>query len=259
MAEETLIAWTDHTFNAWLVCTKVSAGCTNCYAEPLATPWDGVERLGADRRPEGDDDALAERADVGPCSCSSERRRVFCGSIMYWAEGHPVANRTRAAVWELVRECSLLDWQMLTKRPHRIRECLPKDWGSRGYANVWLGTSVEDMRVADRVDHLRDIPAVVRLYARSREQWFFGGRKRPVHAHRPRRAEPFSESGTPPAILCPAALCIGATVRDPRPRRPHHPHPLHAAQAQGHQLGRARPRPQVHAAEGQWRRRTLAV
>ena len=83
--------------------------------------------------------------------------------MMDWAEDHPVANRTRAAVWKLVRECSWLDWQMLTKRPQRIRECLPKDWGPGGYANVWLGTSVEDMRVADRVDHLRDIPAVVRF------------------------------------------------------------------------------------------------
>jgi arylsulfatase A-like enzyme len=44
-----------------------------------------------------------------------------------------------------------------------------------------------------------------RRHDRSREQWFFGGRKRPDHAHRPRRAELFSESRAPAAILCPAA------------------------------------------------------
>jgi len=48
-------------------------------------------------------------------------------------------------------------------------------------------------------------------------------------------------------------------IRDPRPRRPDRPHPLRAAQTQGRQLGRARPRPQVHAAGGQWRRRAHAV
>ena len=42
-----------------------------------------------------------------------------------------------------------------------------------------------------------------------------------------------------PAVLCPAPLCIGATVRDPRPSRPHHPSPLRAPAAQGGQLGRA--------------------
>lgn len=33
MAEKTGIAWCDSTFNPWIGCTKVSAGCANCYAE----------------------------------------------------------------------------------------------------------------------------------------------------------------------------------------------------------------------------------
>jgi hypothetical protein len=35
MAETTKIQWCDHTFNPWIGCTKVAAGCTNCYAENL--------------------------------------------------------------------------------------------------------------------------------------------------------------------------------------------------------------------------------
>ncbi len=50
------------------------------------------------------------------------------------------------------------------------------------------------------------------------------------------------------AVLCAAPLCIGATVRDPRPSRPHHPSPLRAPAAQGGQLGRPGARAQVHAA-----------
>ena len=65
--------------------------------------------------------------------------------------------------------------------------------------------------------------------------------------------------GTSPEILCPAPLRPRATLRDPRPRRPDRPHPLRAAQTQSRHLGRARPRPQVHAAGSHWRRRTHAV
>jgi protein gp37 len=36
MGERTAIGWTDHTFNPWWGCTKISPGCTNCYAEALA-------------------------------------------------------------------------------------------------------------------------------------------------------------------------------------------------------------------------------
>lgn len=32
MAENSKIEWTDHTFNPWIGCTKVSPGCKNCYA-----------------------------------------------------------------------------------------------------------------------------------------------------------------------------------------------------------------------------------
>ena len=35
MADKTLIAWTDHTFNPWMGCHKVSPGCKHCYAEVL--------------------------------------------------------------------------------------------------------------------------------------------------------------------------------------------------------------------------------
>lgn len=37
MAEETSIQWTDHTFNPWIGCQKVSPACKHCYAE-VSTP-----------------------------------------------------------------------------------------------------------------------------------------------------------------------------------------------------------------------------
>ena len=35
MAESTKIEWCDHTFNPWIGCSKVHAGCQHCYAETL--------------------------------------------------------------------------------------------------------------------------------------------------------------------------------------------------------------------------------
>lgn len=39
MAENSKIEWTDHTFNPWIGCTKVSPGCANCYAEAQDGRW----------------------------------------------------------------------------------------------------------------------------------------------------------------------------------------------------------------------------
>lgn len=88
---------------------------------------------------------------------------VFTGSLMDWAEDRADLVSARNQMWDVIKKCDHLHFQMLTKRPENIVKFLPKDWGSEGYPNVWLGTSVEDMRVSERADILREIPAVVRF------------------------------------------------------------------------------------------------
>jgi protein gp37 len=69
----------------------------------------------------------------------------------------------RSDLFELIRACSELDWQLLTKRPQNIRKMLPIDWGV-GYPNVWLGTTAEDAQAyRQRVSHLLSLPAAVRF------------------------------------------------------------------------------------------------
>ena len=164
MGEQTAIEWTDHTFNPWWGCTKVSPGCANCYAESFD------KRLGgnhwgpaAPRRTFGDKhwneplkwNAEAERA--------GRRARVFCASMADVFDAD-APEGALARLWALIRQTPSLDWQLLTKRPERIQQSLPLDWGSRGYANVWLGTSVEDQKRADeRVPVLAQVPARVRF------------------------------------------------------------------------------------------------
>jgi protein gp37 len=169
MSEATIIAWTDHTFNPWMGCEKVSEGCRNCYAATLTKNRMGLDLWGRSsprqvtKAPwknviKWDEDAPGHCGVLG----FGMPDLTFCASLCDIFEDHPTANATRPAVWEIIRRCQHTHFQVLTKRPERIADNLPPDWGD-GWSNVWLGTSIEDMRVARRADHLRTIPAVVRF------------------------------------------------------------------------------------------------
>ena len=154
------IEWTTHTFNPWWGCTKVSDGCKFCYAELLSNRYGhDVWGVGRNRRRLSDKhwqeplrwNAQAEAAGV--------RYRVFCASMADVFEEEAPAGEVEK-LWRTIRETPQLDWQLLTKRPERIAKNLPDDW-RHGYSNVWLGTSVEDERVLDRISHLTRVTAIV--------------------------------------------------------------------------------------------------
>jgi protein gp37 len=145
-------------------CEKVSAGCAHCYAETLTRNRMGLHLWGPGGRRQVTSDGnwrkpVAWNRDAEE---AGEPARVFCASLCDVFEDHPTAEATRPRLWNLIRQTPWLHWQLLSKRPQRIAECLPRDWAD-GWPNVWLGTSIEDMRVADRADWLREIPAVVRF------------------------------------------------------------------------------------------------
>ena len=170
MASKTRIGWTDRTFNAWMGCTKVSGGCKNCYAETFTKNRMGLNVWGPQaprQRTKGPWKYVHPRhreADAGEVGADGVARRllVFTGSMMDWAEDLPELKPWRDDLWDVIRRCPNLNFQMLTKRPENIRRMLPRDWG-HGWPNVWMGTSVEDMRVAHRIDRLAEIPAAVRF------------------------------------------------------------------------------------------------
>ena len=169
MRNKTIIAWTDHTFNPWMGCSKVSAGCAHCYAETqsirygrhiwgntaervrTSTTWGKVYECQRD----------AARGIPGVLGLNRPHL-VFTGSLMDWAEDRSDLISIRDEMWEIIRSCPNLHFQLLTKRPENILKMLPDDWGN-GYPNVWLGTSIEDMRVQERADYLRKVPALVRF------------------------------------------------------------------------------------------------
>lgn len=162
MGEKTAIAWTDATWNPWMGCHKVSAGCKHCYAETLTKKRMGLDVWGLHGRRQRTGKAVWARPYKWNAEARSEgvRRRVFCASLADVFEDEPGPNAWRSDVFDVIRDCHWLDFQLLTKRPENFKRMLPDDWND-GWANVWLGTSIEDNEVAHRALDLTSVPAVV--------------------------------------------------------------------------------------------------
>lgn len=194
MAENSKIAWTNHTFNPWIGCTKVSPGCAHCYAENLMDVRYGKAQWGPNGTRVRTSDAnwrkpLKWNRDAEK---SGVRARVFCASLADvfedWkgpivdAQGNPLAtfgggyrpalpgdahciammDDIRRDLFSLIDATPYLDWLLLTKRPENIRRMWhPRIVDIDGAKiegrrhNVWLGTSVENQEMAEeRIPHL---------------------------------------------------------------------------------------------------------
>ena len=163
MAKDSKIEWTDHTFNPWWGCTKVSPACTNCYADAFARRvGSNVWGPKAPRRFFRD----AHWGEPIRWNREAERegraKRVFCASMADVFEGRPDLVSSRERLWSLISETPWLDWLLLTKRPENIVNMVP--WRGVWPANVWVGTTVEnDEWAAERIPHLSRLPAAVRF------------------------------------------------------------------------------------------------
>jgi protein gp37 len=88
--------------------------------------------------------------------------KVFCASMADVFEDHPDVAEPRERLWEVIEETPWLRWQLLTKRPENIAEMAP--WSGAWPEHVWIGTSVETQRFAEkRIPLLLDVPAAVRF------------------------------------------------------------------------------------------------
>lgn len=187
MGANTEISWTDHTFNPWTGCAKVSPGCLNCYAEGWAKR-SGIVKWGGPRRRTSASNWTAPRKWNRDAWDTNKypnvlRQRVFCASLADWLDDEVPADWLRDLL-NLVAETPNLDWLLLTKRPQnwvkRITlassistngekpaagKRLLEDWiMGTAPANVWIGTTVEDQQRADeRIPALLKIPARVRF------------------------------------------------------------------------------------------------
>lgn len=177
MGENSKIEWTDHTFNPWLGCQKVSRACEFCYAESWAKRTGSPDLWRGERRRTAEANWRKPLKWNAQAEAAGERQRVFCASLAdvfeqycdgqaetAQIEGMRMAMRLwRADLFRLIKATPWLDWLLLTKRPQNIPLMLPLDWGPNGYHNVWLGTTVESDDTKHRVDELLRNQAVVRF------------------------------------------------------------------------------------------------
>lgn len=165
MPLETLISWTDSTFNPWWGCVKISPGCTNCYADAFAHRI-GHDLWGADapRRFFGDRRWNEPREWNDAAHREGRIHRVFCASMADAFEQRADLAPHRERLWRLIQETPALTWQLLTKRPENVRDMVPPSWLRSWPAHAWIGTTTEDQqRVGQRVPYLRRVPAPVRF------------------------------------------------------------------------------------------------
>jgi len=169
MAEQTGIAWCDHTFNPWIGCTKVSAACDFCYAEALMDHRPHRVQWGGERSRTGASNWQQPRRWNRKARADGVRRKVFCASLADVFDNH-VPQEWRDDLWALIAACPHLDWLLLTKRPQNIAKMLPTQPGFEMMAgewpwpNVWLGTTAENQEEANRrVPKLLGTSAAVRF------------------------------------------------------------------------------------------------
>lgn len=162
MGQNSTIEWTHHTFNPWWGCTKVSPGCTHCYAETLSNRY-GHDIWGPrkDRRVFGEQHWREPLKWNKQAEQQGQRMRVFCASMADAFEDNPSVEKEREKLWAVIEETPMLDWLMLTKRPENMSRFAP--WKDKWPVNIWAMTSVESQEQAEkRIPILAEVPAVIR-------------------------------------------------------------------------------------------------
>jgi protein gp37 len=155
MADNSSIEWTEATWNPVTGCSKVSAGCKNCYAERLAAR---LQAMGNARYRNAFKVTLHPDLIELPKKWR-EPRLIFVNSMSdLFHEQLPLEFIQR--VFATMRDCPQHTFQILTKRSARLRKLAGNlEWPS----NVWMGVSVEDQRVLRRIADLQCVPATVRF------------------------------------------------------------------------------------------------
>lgn len=152
MAENSKIEWTDHTFNPWIGCTKVSPACDGCYAENLmANRYHRVEwGAGEDRKRTSDSNWRKPLAWNKVAAGKTEPTFVFCASLadVFDNEVDPL---WRDDLFRLIERTPNLTWLLLTKRIGNVMKMTdPMRDGRPLPQNVAVGATIANQEEYDR-------------------------------------------------------------------------------------------------------------
>jgi len=152
---QTKIEWTDMTWNPATGCSKVSAGCKNCYAERMAKR---LQAMGNPRYVNGFEPQEHPEALDLPFTWKRPKK-VFVNSMSDLFH-EAISEQFIEKVFDVMNKTPMHTYQILTKRPERVARLANQfTWTD----NIWVGTSVENSCVVYRIDVLRQVPSRVRF------------------------------------------------------------------------------------------------
>jgi protein gp37 len=149
------IEWTESTWNPTTGCTKISSGCTNCYAERMAMR---LKAMGTPKYANGFGVTLHEDCLSEPYSWKKPKV-IFVNSMSdLFHEDIPFSFIEK--VFKVMNENPQHIFQVLTKRAELLLEySLKLNWTS----NIWMGVTVEDRKATRRIDYLRRTNAAIKF------------------------------------------------------------------------------------------------
>lgn len=156
MATTSKIEWTEQTWNPTTGCTKVSPGCTHCYAETMAFR---LQAMGA----KGYENAFQIRQIPERLEQPLKRKKptVYFVNSMSDVFHESVNFDYIDLIFETIQKTPWHTYQILTKRAERMA----KYFANRSVPeNAWLGVTVEDKKYGvPRIDYLREVNARIRF------------------------------------------------------------------------------------------------
>lgn len=159
MADSSSIEWTDATWNPVTGCTKITAGCDNCYAERFSERFRGTPGHPF----EHGFDLQLRPARLGQPLAWQRSRMIFVNSMSdLFHKDVPVAFIDQ--VFDTMEAADWHTYQVLTKRSSLMRDYLKRRYGGGAAPpHIWCGVSIEDAQAAARVRHLREARATIRF------------------------------------------------------------------------------------------------
>lgn len=150
------IEWTEMTWNPTTGCSKISAGCKFCYAEVMTRR---LQAMGIEKYKEGFKKVKVHEDSLKIPYSWRGSKTVFVNSMSDLF--HPeVPFEFIQKVFEVMNNTPQHTYQVLTKRAERLYELQEHlNWTK----NIWMGVSIEDERVVDRIDFLRETNAAIKF------------------------------------------------------------------------------------------------
>jgi protein gp37 len=159
MADKTSIEWADATWNPVTGCTKISAGCDNCYAERFSERWRGTPG-----HPFEDGFDLQVRPNRLLQPLTWKRPRMIFVNSMSDLFHKDVPKEFIASVFDTMERADWHIYQVLTKRSSLMQKFINERYRDRkAPAHMWFGVSVENGAVLSRIEHLRNANASIRF------------------------------------------------------------------------------------------------